>query len=203
MSTNKSKPTMSTNKSKRRMSTNISKPTMRTNKSKPRMSTNKSKQAKEAEKYTVDKIVKKRIQNGVVEYFLKWSGYRDSENTWEPECNLKCPELVREFETECTKKHMEDKLKKRKFAADVYAVEKIVGKRIQNDIVQYFLKWRGYGVSENTWEPESNLDCPELIWEFEAELAKKNKEEKLKKQSPPSPVSDDDSEVDSPPIEDP
>ena len=34
-------------------------------------------------------ILEKRINNGKVEYFIKWEGYKISESTWEPEENLK------------------------------------------------------------------------------------------------------------------
>ena len=31
---------------------------------------------------------------------------------------------------------------------------------------QYLIKWKGYPLSDASWEPESNLNCPELIKKF-------------------------------------
>jgi len=31
---------------------------------------------------------------------------------------------------------------------------------------QYLVKWKGYLLSEASWEPESNLHCPELLEAF-------------------------------------
>ena len=51
---------------------------------------------------------------------------------------------------------------------EVYVVEKILDKRVLEDgTVLYYLKWRNYPESDNTWEPVTNLDCDELISEFE------------------------------------
>lgn len=56
-----------------------------------------------------------------------------------------------------------------------YVVEAVVGKRVKGGVLQYLLKWKGYSSAENTWEPEENCGCPELIAEYNRnELKKKS-----------------------------
>lgn len=67
----------------------------------------------ESEQYTVEKIVDKRYDaKGNVEYLLKWNGYDDKDNTWEPVSNLECPKLIEAFEAERAKQERENKKRK-------------------------------------------------------------------------------------------
>merc|ERR1712141_402560 len=61
-------------------------------------------------------------------------------------------------------------------------VEFIVDKRVLKGKVEYQVKWKGWDHDDNTWEPVGNLDCQELIEEFErtykGDAAKKNGEKR-------------------------
>lgn len=50
---------------------------------------------KKKEEYVVEKILDHRwIMNGTKQFYLKWKGYPESCNTWEPAENLHCRNLI-------------------------------------------------------------------------------------------------------------
>ncbi|CAF0898651.1 unnamed protein product [Adineta ricciae] len=59
-----------------------------------------------------------------------------------------------------------------------YQVEAIIDKRTKGKKVQYLLKWKGYSDADNTWENETNMNCPDLVREFEENYKKNNTERK-------------------------
>ncbi|CAG2116942.1 unnamed protein product [Medioppia subpectinata] len=72
---------------------------------------------------------------------------------------------------------------------ELYVVERICDKRMMKDpdnrnskIWMYHLKWKGYGEGEKTWEPKSNMDCPDLLEEFEKEWKVKQEKERKRKE---------------------
>jgi len=51
-----------------------------------------------------------------------------------------------------------------------YDVEKVLDKKFKNGKAQYLLKWKGY--DKPTWEIEENVNCPDLVKEYEDAVKK-------------------------------
>lgn len=59
----------------------------------------KAKEAKKEEEYEVEKIIEHAGSGKSVKYLVKWKGYKDKENTWEPKSNLAhATDLLEEYE---------------------------------------------------------------------------------------------------------
>ena len=48
--------------------------------------------------YEMKEILQKRTLKGKVEYFISWENYGPEQNSWEPEANIFCPVMLKEFE---------------------------------------------------------------------------------------------------------
>lgn len=60
----------------------------------------------------------------------------------------------------------------------VYKCETLKDRRTKNGRVEYFVKWKGWSVRHNTWEPEENILDPSLIRAFELDMQTKSQKKR-------------------------
>ena len=121
-----------------------------------------SESSESEQEFEVEGIVdRKRSRTGKVLYLVKWKGYSYEENTWEPIENLEgCQSLIKVFENKLIVKE----------EAEVNEVEKILKKRVVNGVVEYFVKWKDFSTTENSWESSLNLiNCEDIVQAFESQ----------------------------------
>lgn len=88
--------------------------------------------------YEIEAIRRKRYRKGKLEYFVKWLGWGEHANTWEPPDNLVgVPEIIEAFEKGCkTPKQPKQQKRKRKHAGPQTQVKK----RVERSATPYSLR---------------------------------------------------------------
>ena len=91
---------------------------------------------------------------------------------------LSPPETAATDETPSVASHLdetEDDAPEKEEDDDQFVVEQILHRRKRRGHVEYLIHWQGYTVESDSWEPEENLSCNDLLEEFEAKAASKQR----------------------------
>ncbi|KAK2086137.1 Chromobox protein 1 [Saguinus oedipus] len=147
----------------------------------------------EEEEYVVGKVLDRRVVKGKVEYLLKWKSFSNEDNTWEPEENLDCPDLIAEFlqsqktahetdkseggkrkadsdsedkgEESKPKKKKEESEKPRGFARGLEP-ERIIGATDSSGELMFLMKWKNSDEADLVPAKEANVKCPQVVISF-------------------------------------
>lgn len=149
----------------------------------------------ENQDYEVEKIVGEKIEKGRRYFLVKWKNWPEDDNSWEGADHVDCEDLIEKFRDSCrsTKSNKRPaqsspakspKSKKaRKDDSDEeietdplsdeqeWEVEKIIDERKRGGKKEYRIRWKNCDASQDTWEPQNGINCPELL----AAFAKKKK----------------------------
>lgn len=123
--------------------------------------------------FTVESVEGKRLNNGTVEYLIKWEGWDPETNTWEPASNIS-QDLVDDYE----KEHINDEVIS--IQTDPVAIEKSIGNGFKMNWTPLkilgathsnkgelllIVQWKN---KKNTFElaSEANVRCPQLVIEY-------------------------------------
>ncbi|XP_055085414.1 chromobox protein homolog 1b isoform X3 [Periophthalmus magnuspinnatus] len=137
----------------------------------------------EEEEYVVEKVLNRRVVKGRVEYLLKWKGFSNEDNTWEPEDNLDCPDLIAEFlqsqktaqegkrkadgdGDDCKSKKKKDDTEKLRGFARGLDPERIIGATDSTGELMFLMKWKNSDEADLVPAKEANVKCPQIVISF-------------------------------------
>ena len=148
----------------------------------------------EEAEYIVERVVDKRVKGkGKIEYLLKWKGFDDADNTWEPADNLECFKLIEEFESKAKAGGKERKIpaardRKKKtgssssddetnadadsgLRSDLEA-ETIVGAARDNGKLIFRIKWKGCEGMDLIDSDKAKQEWPHAVIEYYEKLVR-------------------------------
>uniref|UniRef100_A0A3P9J8T0 Chromobox 1 n=1 Tax=Oryzias latipes TaxID=8090 RepID=A0A3P9J8T0_ORYLA len=145
----------------------------------------------EEEEYVVEKVLDRRVVKGKVEFLLKWKGFSEEDNTWEPEENLDCPDLIAEYMQKHKEKEEKKKEGKRKAASEGSGEaeergskrkkeegekargfgrglqpERIIGATDSSGELMFLMKWKNSDEADLVPAKEANVKCPQVVISF-------------------------------------
>jgi len=124
--------------------------------------------------YNVESIVDKRVKKGNVEYLVKWIGFPQGDNTWEPREQLDCDEIISKYEEDMSKKIKKEKKKLyiKEVSSDLkgfargLTAEKIICATSDPGDRKFLVKWKGSNETDLVSAKEANVKIPQVVIKF-------------------------------------
>ena len=139
--------------------------------------------------YAVETVLNKRTtKEGGLEYLLKWEGFGDEYNSWEPFENLSCHGLINiyEYQHPDEKKSVANDTYKRSIPRNSASITKrkcggndqprgfrrglkprrIVGASEVDGELMFLIKWKGSSTIDLVPSREANVMCPQTVIKF-------------------------------------
>ncbi|KAG7171827.1 chromo domain-containing protein LHP1-like [Homarus americanus] len=114
----------------------------------------------------VEAVVDHRVRGRFTEYKVRWKGFGPMDDSWLPEAELKCDNLLNKY-FKTAGRNLEES----------YEVEAIMGLREVKGRTEYKVRWKGWGSKYDSWLAEDELNCPDILKRFNATLDKLEKQE--------------------------
>lgn len=119
----------------------------------------------DAKDYEVEAVVDHRVRGRFTEYKVRWKGYGPMDDSWVPEAELNCDNLLNKY------------FKNAGTEEESYEVEAIMGLREVTGRTEYKVRWKGWSSKYDSWLAEDELNCPDLLKRFLTTLEKLEKQE--------------------------
>ena len=137
-----------------------------------------------ADVFTVEAIVGHKWVNSDLRFRVRWAGYGQEDDTWEPKAHILDKKLLREFSSDSgveisdIEDEDEEEVEDEEEADDEFEVEEVLACRFAKGKLEYLIKWAAKDGEEaqdpETWEPAAAFsveDWPQAaaFWERKGE----------------------------------
>ena len=128
----------------------------------------KKSSARKKDVYNVETLLEKKGNK----YLVKWEGYSDKDNTWEPASSIP-KHILKFYEVDSTRFGFPaPETDEEEEGENEFEVDKIMDKRVAGSTTEYLVRWKNFDdPEEDTWETASNLG-EEIVKDFEKKLEK-------------------------------
>lgn len=135
--------------------------------------------------YNVESIVDKRVKKDTVEYLIKWIGFPNNDNTWEPLEFLDCYDIISKYEEDISKKNKKEKKTDLKSASGLkgfargLTAEKIICATSEPGERKFLVKWKGSDETDLVEAKEANDKIPQVVIKFYEERFNRSEDDEM------------------------